>query len=142
MDQNDKHILSILHKDARSSHANIGDQVGLAASSVTERIKKLVAKGHLKNWTINIDYEAYGLGVLAFVHVFVSRETRNGIFIGQIADLSQVLECHHVTGEWTYLLKVRAESIKALEEFMLSSLQAIQGVEKTHTIIALSSSKG
>ena len=142
MDDTDRKILDLLRADARTAHAEIGRQVGLAASSVTERIKKLVALNLIRRWTIDVDHEACGLPVLAFVNVFVQREGRHSAFAEAVGEMEEVLECHHVTGEWSFLLKVRAGSIRELETFMLARLQSIPSVEKTDTVIALSSSKG
>lgn len=139
MDGIDKAIVEILQQDARTSHARIGERVGLAASSVTERIKRLVQSGVIRRWTLDIDHEAVGLHVLAFIYVFVSRKTKAVSFIDQVSAFSEVQQCHHITGDWSYLLMVRATSISALESFMLERLQAIVGVERTHTQIALSS---
>ncbi len=141
MDSIDLSIVNLLCQDARISHANIGQVVNLAASTVTERIKRLVTAGVIKRWTVDIDPIALGEDVLAFIYVFVSRQARSSFFPKQIASLPQVRECHHITGDWSYLLKVRASSIAALETFMLEQLQAIKGVERTHTQIVLSSAE-
>ncbi|MEP3295882.1 MAG: Lrp/AsnC family transcriptional regulator [Pseudoruegeria sp.] len=141
MDSTDKKILALLAQDARKTHARIAQDVGLATSSVTERIKKLTQSGVIKRWTVEIDYSAVGLPILAVVYVFASREGRQGAFEAEISELPNVLECHHVTGAWSYLLKVRAASIADFERFILEDLQAMPCVEKTHTEIVLSSQK-
>jgi Lrp/AsnC family transcriptional regulator, leucine-responsive regulatory protein len=139
MDSIDLSIVNLLRQDARTSHANIGQVVNLAASTVTERIKRLVLTGVIKRWTVDLDATALGQDVLAFIYVFVARQSKAGIFPQQIAHLPQVQECHHITGDWSYLLKVRVASIAELETFMLEHLQAIKGVERTHTQVVLSS---
>lgn len=139
MDEIDRIIVSLLQDDARRSHAKIAQEVGLSTSSVTERIKKLVQSGTIQRWTIDLDYEAIGLPVMAMVYVFSTREGRQGAFQSKLAELPNILECHHVTGAWSYLLKVRAASIADFERFMLEELQALPCIEKTHSEIVLSS---
>ena len=52
-----------------------------------------------------------------------------------------MLECHHVTGVWNYLLKVRVGTTRDLERFLTETIKAVDGVERTETLITLSSAK-
>lgn len=139
MDDIDRKIVDLLQTDARRSHSKIAQDVGLSTSSVTERIKKMVQSGTIRRWTIDVDYETIGLPVMAMVYVFATREGRQGAFHAKLVELPNVLECHHVTGAWSYLLKVRAASIVDFERFMLEDLQSLSCIEKTHSEIVLSS---
>jgi Lrp/AsnC family leucine-responsive transcriptional regulator len=141
MDDIDRRIVALLQRDARRPYADIGAEVDLAASSVNDRIRKLIAQGVLRGWTVAVDPLALGYDVLAFVHVLLDRPDRAPDFLERVNKLSQIQECHHTTGEWSYLLKVRALSTRDLETFLGTRLQILDGVIRTHTIIALSSPK-
>jgi len=62
-------------------------------------------------------------------------------FLKKVRASDQVLECHHVTGSWNYLLKVRLRNTKELESFLSGTIKAVRGVERTETIITLSTAK-
>jgi Lrp/AsnC family leucine-responsive transcriptional regulator len=82
-----------------------------------------------------------GLDLLAFVFVGWSDGIVEAEFLKRIAAAEQVLECHHVTGGWNYLLKVRVRDTRALEAFLGNVLKQVTGLQRTETLIVLSSPK-
>ena len=88
-----------------------------------------------------MDPDALGLGLLAFMFVQVEPSSRNAGFLEMAAAMPEVLELHHVTGEWSYLLKIRARDTKALEALISTRIKAVPGVVRSMTHIALSSAK-
>jgi Lrp/AsnC family leucine-responsive transcriptional regulator len=85
--------------------------------------------------------EALGLDLLAFVFVGWSDPAVEGPFLERVKASPAVLECHHVTGSWNYLLKVRLPTTRDLERFLGEVVKEVVGVQRTETIIALSSAK-
>jgi len=85
--------------------------------------------------------ESLGLDLLAFVFVGWSNPATEAPFLARVAAAPAVLECHHVTGSWNYLLKVRLPNTRDLERFLGLVVKEVHGVERTETIIALSSAK-
>ena len=79
--------------------------------------------------------------LLAFIFVGWSDAAVETDFLRRIAASEQVLECHHVTGAWNYLLKVRLKNTRELETFLSDTIKSVRGVERTETIIALSTAK-
>ena len=138
MDDIDRTILALLAADSRRSLADIGAQVGLAPSSVNERIRRLSTSGALRRFTVEADPAALGLPTLAFVSVSLRDDADEAAFRRFAADHPLVLECHHVTGPWSYVLKVRTAESAGLEAF-LADLMAHRLLARTETVIALSS---
>ncbi len=141
MDEKDLQILSILQADARTGNAEISRQVGLAASAVHERIRKLEQRGVVRGYPARLDPEALGRGLLAFISVQVDdrlTEVSTGI---QLARLPQVQEVHHIAGEDCYLLKVRCASTADLGRFLQEEIGAFPAVRRTRTTIALGTVK-
>ena len=138
MDYIDRKIVGLLAEDARRSLADIGAAVSLSASAVNERIRRLVASGAIKRFTVDADPDILGFPVLAYVFVALSQQADEGEFRGFVASHPSVCECHHVTGAWSYLLKVRLPSNGDIEEF-LSLLKSRGFLGRSETIIALSS---
>jgi len=139
MDKIDYALLALLQEDAARPCAELGGLVGLSASSVNDRLHKLRARGVIRRHTVEADPAALGLDLLAYVLVVVAG---NEIaFREAMRDCSEVLECHHVTGEFSYLLKLRLENTGALERFLAERLKPLEAIGRTHTLITLSSVK-
>jgi Lrp/AsnC family leucine-responsive transcriptional regulator len=141
LDDIDRQLLALLQKDDRLSLADLGKNVGLAASSVNERVKRLVTRGVIEGFHAHVVPEALGLDLLAFVFVGWSDPEVEAPFLARVHASAAVLECHHVTGSWNYLLKVRLPNTRDLERFLANVIKVVPGVQRTETIIALSSSK-
>jgi Lrp/AsnC family leucine-responsive transcriptional regulator len=138
MDSIDRKIIELLAQDSRQALAVIGGAVGLSASAVNERIRRLSAQGAIRRFTVEADPQAMGLPVLAFVWVALAQDADESAFRRAMAADLVVGECHHVTGGWSYLVKVRVASLAELETF-LGSLKAEGYLARSETVIALSS---
>ena len=114
MDDIDRKIIDIVQGNGRVTNAALAEATGLSVSAANDRLRRLGERGVIAGWTARIDPEAVGLGLLAFVFVLVDRTEHNAPFLAAASALPEVLELHHVTGEWSYLLKVRAASPRAL----------------------------
>lgn len=141
MDDIDRKIIAYIQQDGRASYADIGAVAGLSVSAVNERLKKLQGAGIIAGWSARIAPKPVGLDVLAFVHVLLERPEHDAGFRAAMTATPTVQECHHLTGEWSYLLKVRVPDTAALERFLTDELKALPGVARSHTAIALSSVK-
>lgn len=128
----------MLAEDARRSIADIGAAVGLSTSAANERVRRLAGNGTIRRFTVDVDPEAFGAPILAFVFVALAADTDEAAFRSFVGEQPLVTECHHVTGGWSYLLKVRVGSLPELEGF-LSRLKDGRFIARSETIIALSS---
>lgn len=138
MDEIDKMILDLLARDARRALGDIGAHVGLSASAVNERIRRMVAAGTIRRFTLEAAPEALGVPILAFVWIALADLADEARFREQAAADPRIEECHHVTGGWSYLMKTRVASLAALESF-LAALKAQGFVGRSETVLALSS---
>ncbi|MCY1297940.1 Lrp/AsnC ligand binding domain protein [compost metagenome] len=109
----------------------------LSPSAVNERIRRLVANGVIRNFTLELDHRALGLDVLAFVWVGLAPDADEAAFRAFMADHPAVAECNHVTGAWSYCVKVRMPSLGDLEPF-LAELKRQRFLARSETVIALS----
>ena len=136
-DDTDIRILGLLQDDCRTPLARIGEQVGLSAPAVLERIKKLEAAGVITGYHAIIDGRRIGLDVTAFIGVITSDPDSIDEFERGVTALEDVLECHHVTGAFTFLVKVKTASTSTLER-LITSIRSIEGVARTETTVVLS----
>jgi len=137
LDDVDTRILGLLQEDCRTPLARLGDDVGLSAPAVLERIKKLEAAGVITGYHAVLDGRRLGLDVTAFIGVITSDPDSIGHFEREVTALENVLECHHVTGEYTFLLKVKTANTSTLER-LISQIRSIEGVARTETTVVLS----
>ncbi|HJX06504.1 MAG TPA: Lrp/AsnC family transcriptional regulator [Actinomycetota bacterium] len=136
LDERDLEIVTALREDARATYADIAARVGLSASSVHERVRKLEASGVIAAYRAVVDPEAIGLFVTALIAVTPLDPQQPDDLPERLADLPEVEDCLSVAGEANYILKVRTRSTNHLEE-LIRRLREKAGVS-TRTTIALS----
>jgi len=141
VDEIDRIIIDRLQGDGSLTYAEIGAAAGLSASAVNDRLKRLRAEGVIRRMTADIDPTAVGLTLLAFVLVAVNDQPGEVRFRDAMKGAPEVLECHHLTGDFSYLLKLRLRDTTHLEHFLMDRLKPLAGVVRTHTLIALSTVK-
>ena len=141
MDETDKKIAALLQEDCSLAQAEIARVVGRVASSVNERMRKLKADGIVRGYRADLDPERAGFPILAFVNVLIDDAKNASAFPKAAVKVGEVLECHHVTGDWNFLLKVRARSTSNLEEILTGRIKKLRGVTRTNTSIVLTSHK-
>lgn len=137
LDDTDLGILAQLQEDCRTSLAGIGEIVGLSAPAVLERIKKLETAGVIIGYHALLESRRLGLDITAFIGVMVGHPRTLPELERQVAALDDVLECHHVTGSYSLLLKVKSANTQALER-LISQIRCIDGVTRTETMVVLS----
>lgn len=141
LDEIDRKLLALLQDNDRRSLADLSAEIGAAQSTLNDRIKRLVSQGVIAGFHARIAPEAVGLDLLAFVFVAWSDPKVEATFLKKIKASPDVLECHHVTGAWNYLMKVRVGTTRDLERFLAETVKAVSGVQRTETVIVLSSAK-
>jgi Lrp/AsnC family leucine-responsive transcriptional regulator len=141
LDDIDRQILTLLQDDDRLALAELSKLIGIPASTINDRIKRLVRQKLIAGFHARISPEALGLNLLAFIMVSWSNPKVEAAFLRKAKASPAVLECHHITGAWNYLLKVRVATTRDLERFLSETVKAVEGVERTETLIALSSVK-
>jgi Lrp/AsnC family leucine-responsive transcriptional regulator len=136
LDERDIAIVTALQEDARATYADVAARVGLSASSVHERVRKLEAAGVIAAYRAVVRPEAVGLLVTALIAVTPLDPQQPDDLPDRLADVPEVEDCLSVAGEANYVLKVRTRSTSDLEE-LIRRLREKAGVQ-TRTTIALS----
>jgi Lrp/AsnC family transcriptional regulator, leucine-responsive regulatory protein len=140
IDEIDGNILNILQENARTPNVDIARRIGIAPSTVHERIRKLEQRGVIQGYETRLGDKGMGLGLTTFILVR-TEEKVGATDIGEtLAALPQVIETHFVAGQYAYLLKVRVADTDALKE-LLKRFGEIQGVIDTRTTLVLSTLK-
>ena len=141
LDRQDLEILELVQADAKMTQSEIADRVGLSVAAVSERLKKLESRGVIKRYVALLDAKRLGKDISAFIWVLLEHPKFDQTFQTGMARLPEVLECHHVLGQYSYLLKVKVEDTAALEHLLAGQIKSIGGVSQTMTAVVLSTSK-
>ncbi len=141
MDQADRRIVDLLQRNARTTQSELARAVGLSQPAVAERIRKLEERGVITGYGARVDAAELGIDVAAFIGVGIEHPKFFDSFTKKVKGLDEVLECHRVAGEDSYLLKVKTRNTRTLDRLLVEVLRTIPGVTRTHTTIVLASIK-
>jgi Lrp/AsnC family leucine-responsive transcriptional regulator len=137
MDHADFHIVDQLQRNARTTQSELAKAVGLSQPAVAERIRKLEERGVITGYAARVDAAALGMDITAFIGVGIEHPKFFDNFTKKVQGLTEVLECHRVAGEDSYLLKVKTKNTRSLDRLLVEVLRTIPGVTRTHTTIVL-----
>ena len=140
-DTKDRRLLALVQRDANTSQAELAKRIGLSAAAVNERLKKLEKAGVIRRYVAVVDPQSVGATIAAFVEVFIEHPRFEAAFIERLKKLDEVQECHHITGEFSLLLKVRTRDVQSLQDLLLHQLNGMEGVRQTRTVMVLSTAK-
>ena len=141
MDMVDLKIIQLLKTNSRMTCSEIAKKVILSVPAVSERIRKLEREKIIKQFTIRLDRKKLDMNLMAFILVSIDKAEHVQNFKETVRNSDWILECHHIVGEYDYLLKVMAQNPEKLEIYLSHILRKTTGVAKINTIVALSSLK-
>jgi Lrp/AsnC family leucine-responsive transcriptional regulator len=147
MDEVDRSILAVLEVDGRISNAELAARVGLSPSPCLRRVRRLEETGVIRGYRALIDPAAVGRGLRVFAGVRLVRHGRTEVlaFERAVIRLPEVVHCHHVTGNYDYLLHVEVADLPAYEDFhtnRLAGLPSVAAVTSYVTMKTLSADSG
>ncbi|WP_432448186.1 Lrp/AsnC family transcriptional regulator [Aliiroseovarius marinus] len=143
MDQLNTRILSILQRDGQISMARLSEQVGLSLSACHRRVKMLEAEGKISHYAARLNRKKVGLEIQVFIEAKLTSQRREHIeaFEKAIHEMPEVLECHLISGESDYLIRVAARNTEDYESLYRERLSLIPSVAQMKTLLCLSTVK-
>jgi Lrp/AsnC family transcriptional regulator, leucine-responsive regulatory protein len=143
LDNTDRKILEILQANSNITNAQLAKEIGLSPAPTLERVNKLETSGVIKSYHAVIDPACVGLGVSTFVMVTLKGHNKENIekFIKAINVISEVIECHHITGAGDFILKIVCADISAYQQLMLEQVSNIEVVDSLQSMVILSTFK-
>jgi len=136
LDDRDRDIVSALQDDARATYADVAARVGLSASAVHDRVRKLEHLGVIRGYSAVVDPEALGLFVTALIAASPLDPSQPDDLPERVAEFPEVEDCLSVAGETNYVLKVRTRTTVELEDLIRRLRE--KGNIATRTTVALS----
>jgi DNA-binding Lrp family transcriptional regulator len=143
MDAIDAKIVQLLQKDARMSTSDIGERVGLSASAISRRVAQMERAGHILGYRAVVSPEARGVGFAAYVTVGLNAHTKAAQMAFERAILAapQVRECHNISGNFEYMLRVEVANLEGYKHFHTEVLGTLPSVVSIVTYVVMDSSK-
>ncbi len=143
LDELDRHILHELQTDARIANAELARRLNLSPPAVHARVRRLEEQGYIRGYVALLDRERLGFDMFCFIQISLQLHQIEQVnhFRTTIQQIPEVLECHHVTGEYDYLLKIAVRNRQELERLVMEKLTPIPGVARIHTSLVFSEVK-
>jgi DNA-binding Lrp family transcriptional regulator len=142
-DEIDRAILQAIQANGRITNADLARRVNLSPPAVHGRVRRLEELGLIHHYAALLDRETAGFEMLCLISVSMERHQRKDIdrLRAVVLDMPEVLECHHMTGEFDFLLKVVVRNRKELERFVVDKLSSVAGIAHIRTSLVLSEIK-
>lgn len=143
MDLIDKKLLFLLQTDSKKTTKELSLKLNLSVTAVYERIKKLEREGIIDKYVVLINRSKVDKGFVVFCHLKLIQHTREFLtkFEIEVVKLSEILECHHVSGDYDYILKIAVKDMVAYREFLVNKLTTLEHIGSTHSTFMISEVK-
>jgi Lrp/AsnC family leucine-responsive transcriptional regulator len=142
LDEMDSKILKLLREDSRISRQEVADKLNVSRQTIHNRIKALEEEGIILHYTCLTDDKKLGLEVTSIILIMLDRAASLWKFTAEKLwkrkDELEIVEMHHLAGEYDVMIKMKTKNITTLED-NLAIITAIKGVQRTHTMVCLSS---
>lgn len=143
LDSIDKKLLLMLQNDCKKTTAALSLKLNLSVTAVYERIKKLEREGIIDKYVVLLNRSKVEKGFVVFCHIKLIQHTKEFIinFESDVIKLNEVLECHHVSGDYDYILKIVVQNMEEYREFMVTKLTTLNHIGSTHSTFMISEVK-
>ena len=143
LDRIDRNILLHLQNNARLSYVELADKVGLSTSPCLERVKRLERDGWILGYQARLSPQKMQAGLLVFVEISLNYTSGNVFdeFRVAVRQWPEIQECHLVSGDFDYLLKIRIADMAAYRELLGEIVHALPGVRDSRTLVAMETVK-
>ena len=137
MDAKDRQILEPLEQDASQSTKDLARKTHIPITTVHNRIQKLRKEGVLTHYTVKVNESKRGFPLLAYILVSATPHSNQQEMLRKIRAMPTTLEASIVTGSFDLIVKAKAQSMAHLSELITKQLKAVEGVERTQTLMVL-----
>lgn len=139
LDSIDRRILAILQQDATLSIQDVADRVGLSSNPCWRRIRQMEANGVIARRVALVDPEAVGLGVTVFVMVRTGQHDREwlGSFARAVEIVPEIVECHRMSGDVDYLLKIIVAEIAHYDRVYQRLIALVPGLSDVSSTFSM-----
>ncbi|MDX1279095.1 Lrp/AsnC family transcriptional regulator [Oceanihabitans sediminis] len=139
----DRKLIQLLQEDSKQTNKELSNKLNLSVTAVYERIKKLENHNVINKYVALINNDKIEKSFVTFCHVKLIQHTQEYVikFEEEVANLPEVLECYHISGDYDYLLKVIVKDMGAFREFMVNRLTKINHIGSTLSMFVINEVK-
>ena len=139
LDKTDRKILRLLQQNARIPMTELAEKVGLSTTPVTERVRRLERDGYITGYHARLNPHALGQNLLVFVEIKLRSKSGNIFedFRREVLKIPQILECHLVSGEYDYLIKVRLPDMSAYRDMLGNILLQLPAAAESRSYVVM-----
>jgi DNA-binding Lrp family transcriptional regulator len=148
LDEKDISILALVQRDCKLTAREIARKIDSPITTVFAKIKRMEERGVIREYRAVLNPKKLDCGTTAFILASVTYGIRNEEKpfsqrdrAAEIAKFPEVQEVHIITGDWDLLIKLRAESVETVGEFVIDKLRFVRGIEKTLTCMVFETCK-
>lgn len=143
LDETDLRLLRIVSKNSSFTIKELAAKVNLSASPVFERLKRLEKEGFIKKYIALLDAEKLNYGFIVFCNIKLKTHDKSigHCFVEDILKIDEVVECYNISGDYDFLLKVYAKSMKHYQDFVFNKLGSVSSIGSTHSTFVMTEIK-
>ena len=137
IDDLDRKILKLITANARIPFLEVARECGVSGAAIHQRVQRLVAVGVIVGSEFIVSPQKLGYNTTAYMGIYLENVTFDKKVLKQLREISEVVECHHTTGQYAIFIKIQTKTNKHLMKIIDTDLQAIDGIARTETFISL-----
>jgi Lrp/AsnC family transcriptional regulator for asnA, asnC and gidA len=139
LDSLDKRILTILTQNARAPFLEVARKCGVSGAAIHQRVQKMIEEKVIIGSQFNLNPKGLGYMTCAYVGIQVNltSETTHQRVFQRIQEIPEIVECHHITGKYSLLVKIYTHSNEHLKQILVEKIQSIREITSTETFISL-----
>ncbi len=137
IDDLDRKILKLITANARIPFLEVARECGVSGAAIHQRVQRLVAVGVIVGSEFIVSPQKLGYNTTAYMGIYLEKVTFDKKVLKQLREISEVVECHHTTGQYAIFIKIQTKTNKHLMKIIDTDLQAIDGIARTETFISL-----
>lgn len=137
IDDLDRKILKLITANARIPFLEVARECGVSGAAIHQRVQRLVAVGVIIGSEFLVSPQKLGYNTTAYMGIYLEKVSFDKKVLKQLREISEVVECHHTTGQYAIFIKIQTKTNKHLMKIIDTDLRAIDGIARTETFISL-----
>ena len=137
IDDLDRKILKLITANARIPFLEVARECGVSGAAIHQRVQRLIAVGVIVGSEFIVSPQKLGYNTTAYMGIYLEKVNYDKKVLKQLREISEVVECHHTTGQYAIFIKIQTKTNKHLMKIIDTDLQAIDGIARTETFISL-----
>ncbi|GET33504.1 transcriptional regulator [Prolixibacter bellariivorans] len=137
IDDLDRKILKLITTNARIPFLEVARECGVSGAAIHQRVQRLLNLGVVTGSEFIVSPQKLGYNTCAYMGIYLEKASYDRKVVKQLREISEIVECHHTTGQYAIFIKIQTKTNKHLKKIIDTDLQAIDGISRTETFISL-----